>query len=257
MGNIEKIGIEKIDVPERMARMEIEKGPVEELSRSIRERGQLQAIEVTKKGDRYEVVFGHRRYLAVKELGWGEINAIVVEKSEKDVLLDRAVENLQRVDLTPVEEAIQYGDLKERLGMSHEEIGKMTGKSAGSVKRSIEILRMTKSMQAALHAKLINKGVAEELVGCKDEAHREYLLEMAVEHGITVAIARKWVEDWKKSLRAIEGDVERGGGLEFINNEEPTYVTCFFCKKGIEVREIEYLKACKDCRREIAVMLSK
>jgi len=245
------IDVDKLDRPAVCARIEIDESAVAELADSITSRGQLTPIRVQKNGDRYEIVFGDRRHLAFKKLGLTQIKAIVVNSTAKDVLIDRAVENLLRVDLTPLEEARQYYALSNEGALTFGEIGKMTGMSAGSVKRSLKILEMPEYMQRALHQKSISKAVAEELQACPDEDQRKYLVEMAIEHGITKMIARQWVNDYKKSLRVPGVAGEGGTSLEYVPHSEPTYITCYLCKGAVDVMKAKNITVCPGCQKEL------
>lgn len=210
-----EIDLSKIDRPSVVARMEIDQEEISKLAQSMREQGLLQPIQVFKKGGRFEIVFGDRRVLAAKSLGWEKIPARVVSANKKTVAIDRAIENLQRSDLTPVEEGVQYINMRDALGMSVAEIAKKLGKSAGIVQRRIDVLRMPDTFQRALHEGKITLGVAEELWPCPDVGRREYFLDVACEHGCTVAVARGWVADVRKEIRARESDVGPGGGRWF------------------------------------------
>jgi len=248
---IEMLEIDKIDRPVEGARLEINEEAIKELAESIKERGQLTPIRVQRRGDRFEVIFGDRRFLACVSLGKKTIKGIVVDMGEKDVLIDRATENIQRVDLSPVEEAEQYWILSEEGKVGFDKIGKMVGKSVGSIKRSMNILGMPEYLKVALHKGLISKAVAEELEGCPDESHKEYLCEMAVEHGITKAVARQWVNDYKKSLRGGQVAGDGGGGLEFSAPMEKTFVQCVLCEQPLEIQKAVHITVCPGCRNQL------
>lgn len=243
--------ITEIDPPKEEDRLEISVVKIEELSASIREIGLLSPVLLSRSGERYEIVFGHRRYLACRRLGWEKITAQVVDYTKKQISVARATENIQREDLTPVEEGISYARLIKDLGMKIAEVSAKTGKSAGVIKRRIEILRMPEGFQRALHAGKISVGVAEELWSCADEAHREYLLEMAVEHGITMAVARQWVQDFRKAARQRDlGNEERGQGSE-VAFEEKIYRSCDICQGPVELAAVKELRLCGGCYEQI------
>ncbi|MEK7556488.1 MAG: hypothetical protein AAB538_00755, partial [Patescibacteria group bacterium] len=163
----------------------------------------------------------------------------------------RASENLQREDLTPIEEARIYRRLVSELGMTLEKAGQMTGKSPGVVKRRIDLLRMPDKFQNALHEKKIGIAVAESLWGCPDDNYRDYLLEMAVEHGITDAVARMWVDDYKKSLRTKAHGTAGGIGGMSVFEDNPIYVTCDACRGPSELPKIKNLRICSACYQAV------
>ena len=241
------VQVKLIDRPDHVARIEIDQFEIDELARSISSQGLLQPIVINKVGSRFEVVAGDRRLMAVKKLSHTKIMARVVEMDKKEVALARATENLQRKNLTPLEEAMEYRRMHKDLKVSLERIGEIIGKSPGVVKRRMDVLRMPESFQTALHTKKIGLGVAEELWSCSDAAHREYLVEMAVEHGITTNIARMWVLDFNKAQRTKLGGSGEGGGLSSVMENDPIYRSCDLCKDPVDLSKVEELRMCKTC----------
>jgi len=241
------IAMDKIDRPADGARVMIGEEEIVELAESIRERGLLQPILVTPRDGRFEIVAGDRRYLAHEYLGYKKIEAKVVEADEKDVVIDRAIENLQRVDLSPFEEGMIYGTLRDKMGFTVEEIGKKMRKSPGRIERRLSVLRMPESFQKAVHFGKISMGVAEELWSTPDAGKREYFLEIAVEHGVTTAVARGWVNDFKKSLRASESDNEEGTPVAEPFENVPIYRACDICKNPMEYKDAIELRVCPAC----------
>jgi len=252
-----KIRLDQIDRPEEIVRMEIDQGELDELAASIQERGLMQPIEVTPRGDRFMIVFGDRRYLAHKQLGLLEIMCRVEDMEDDQVALDRAIENIQRVNLTPFEEAHLYQGLVEKAGLSLDDISRRVRKSPGVVQRRMDIIRMPESFQKALHAGLINVTVAEELWSCPDNAKREYFLDLAVEHGITRDIARSWVGEFKKSRRSGEAAGEEGRGMGSPYEDTPIFRGCDICKSPVEYKDVKELRVCPHCHDSIIAVLKK
>lgn len=251
----QEILITLVDPPNVVDRLEIPHKRIEELSESIREIGLLSPVLLARAGERYEIVFGHRRYLACSRLGMDKITARVVDYTKKEISVARATENLQREDLTPIEEGFTYSRLINELKMSLSEVAKKTGKSAGIIKRRIDLLRMPDSLKRALHAKKISVGVAEELWSCGDGDHREYLVEMAVEHGITVAVARQWVQDFRKSQRQAPAHVEEGGQGSMVAFSEKIYRACDTCQGPVVLDALKELRVCGDCYMTITTAM--
>ena len=236
-----------IDRPKESVRMSIPHEEIKELAGSIKEQGLLQAIVLNENEERFEVVAGDRRFLAYKFLGLKKIEAKVVSMSPKAVALARGVENIQRRDLTPFEEGSIYSNLVEEHNMTLDGISRMMGKSAGVVKRRIDVLKMPESLQKAVHEKKVSLTVAEELLGCTDPGHQQYLIEMAIEHGITKEVARLWVTDWKKSLRTQKGASDIGGADRSVMVPEIFYRSCDVCKGPVDLNKVKELRACPDC----------
>jgi len=227
--------------------MEIPHEGIRGLADSIKAIGQLQPILVRPVGPRFEVVFGHRRFLAFTLLGRKNIQAVVRELTDQQAALMRATENDERVDMSPIEQAAVYQDLIETHGLNVEQIGKKMGKSPGVVKRRLDLLKMAPQLQKAIHEKKISYGVGEEFSRFNDPAVIDYYLGYAVDHGCTVAVARQWVSDHQKSLRTQTDDVAPGGGGRTPLESTPSYVSCDLCSGPIDVMQIVHLKACPTC----------
>jgi len=251
------IPMDKIDRPAEGTRLEIPPEEIAELAESIEERGQLQPILVTPRNERFEIVAGERRYLAHEKLGRGKIEAKVVEADAEAVAIDRATENLQRRDLSPFEEGMIYANLRDKMGLTIAQISKKIRKSAGRVERRLDVLRMPEEFQKAVHFGKVSLGVAEELWSCPDQAKRMYFLEMAIEHGITVAVARMWVDEFKKSLRQSNPDIEGGGGPGVAFDTSPIYRACDLCTGPVEYKDLVELRVCPGCGEAIQEALKK
>lgn len=250
-----EIDVDLIDRPETIVRLEIDQSELDDLVSSIKERGLRQPIEVTDRDGRFKIVFGDRRYLAHKILKKKTILCRVVEVSDKEMVIDRAIENAQRVNLSPFEEAYVYHDLQERGKMEIAEISKRMGKSSGVIRRYLDVLRMPESFQKALHARKINMTVAEELWRCPSAEKREYFVLLAVEHGITAAIARNWVDEFQKGERARKSGNGPGGG-DLAPFESPIiYRACDVCRDPVEYKDLKELRVCPDCHKGILEVL--
>jgi ParB family chromosome partitioning protein len=251
------IQVSLIDRPENISRMAIDQDRIKELADSIKERGLLQPIIVHPKGTRYGIIAGDRRFLAHELLGLKKIMCCVRDISGKDVKIDRAVENLQRENLTPFEEAHTYLGLRDDEEMSVEEISRVVRKSPGVVERRLAILKMPDSYQKALHEGKVNMSVAEELWSTPDVAKREYFMTMAIEHGITKEVARNWVTEYRKEKRTAvkSGEVGGGGALPF--DDAPIYRACDVCRGPCDYSKIHELRVCDDCHASIISVLPK
>lgn len=252
-----EIELSLIDHPEEVARLSVDLDRIRELADSIKERGLLQPIIVHPKGDRYGIIAGDRRYMAHELLGLKKIMCRIRNVSGKEIVIDRAIENLQREDLTPFEEGHIYMGLIEREGMSVEGISKMVAKSAGVVERRMSILRMPDSFQKAVHEGSVSLSVAEELWSCPDEAKREYFLTLAVEHGITKSVARTWVSDYRKSVRSAEKAGKAGGSGVLAYEDVPIYRACDVCRGPCDYSKITELRICAGCNEAIKSALEK
>lgn len=247
----QEIPLNQIDPPAVDDRLEISEEAVSELANSIHVQGLLQPIVVAKRGDRYEIVAGHRRYLAHKRLHKKTILSRVTEYNASATALARASENLQREELSPIEEALIYQRLADDFNMNYAEIAKTTGRSPAIVKRRFDLLKMDDKFRRALHAGKISVGAADSLWVCPDESYRDYLLEMAIDHGITVAIARQWVQDYEKASRQPSNDIAGGGGVPSVLEPTVVYMPCDLCRGPVELPKITELRCCPECAATI------
>ncbi len=246
-----EIDINLIDPPDGILRMDIDQEYITELANSIKEIGLIQPVLLATKGERYEVVAGHCRYLAHIKAGIPRIKATVREMTRDEIAIARATENLNRKDLTPVEEALTYNDLIEKNGLTLEQIGKKMGKTPGLIKRRIDILRMAPQLQEALHKKRISIGVAEELWSISDDTQLDYYLSFALDGGCTVTVARQWCKDWKDQVRRQSSDVESSGLLVSPYEPRPTYMSCDLCTGPVELGKDIVVRMCGDCHKQL------
>ena len=244
---IEDVSMMELDPPQDVDRMEINSEEVQVLADSIKELGLLQGIMVRPVGDRYEVVLGHRRYLAHLKLGRTTIRAEIKKLDDIEAALIRATENLARVDLTPLEEARIYRNLYEKHGMPFDAIGKRMGRKPATIKHRMDILRMPDILQNAIHHKKISMSVAEELWVISDLPALEYYLNFALDNGCTKTVARSWAKEWKDSKRRDEA--AKGLDADCLSPYEPKpiYISCDLCDGPVELGKDKQLRLCENC----------
>jgi len=244
---VQEIKLDLIDEPGGIVRMDIQPEDIEDLAKNIQEVGLLQPIIIRPTGERFEIVAGHCRFLAFRLLKRERISAVVRVIDDVGTALARASENLRRIDLSAIEEAAIYSELHDDLGLSYDEIGKKMGKSAGVVRRRLDLLRMPPDVQKAIHRRQISISVAEELWSIGDEEGISYYLEFAVEHGVTKDVARSWAHDWKRAKRGADSAGDGGGSLASPMELAPTYIPCDFCHEPVELGKDTVLRGCPDC----------
>ena len=247
MDQFKILPLDKVDEPVIPDRLFIDPEYIKELSESIAESGLMNAILVRPVNDRYEVVFGHRRLLAHRLLDLKEIKATVRDLSDADAAILRATENIQQEKLTSIEEAYAYKRLKEKCGLSWEQISKRMGKSIGVIRRRVDLLKMPPSLQEALQARKISAAVAEELWPISDKTSLSYYLSFAIDNGCTKEIARSWANEWKSNQRR-ESDAGAQGGEEVSPYQpKPYYLTCDVCNSAVELGQEVTQRICKAC----------
>ena len=164
---------------------------LDELADSIRQHGVLQPILVRKKGRKYEIVAGERRYQAAKRAGLNEIPVVIREISDKDVLKLALIENLQREDLDPIEEAQGYRTLIDETKMTQAELGQVLSKSRPAIANALRLLDLPQEVQDMMADRLLTAGHARAILAVPSEEGRIRLAKRVVDEGLTVRQTEK------------------------------------------------------------------
>lgn len=162
-----------------------------ELVESIREQGIIQPLIVRKVGEKYELIAGERRWRAATELKLTEAPVIVRKATDREVLELALIENLQREDLNPIEEAAAYERLHRDFAMTQEDISKRVGKSRASVANAMRLLDLPADIQSLLKQGRLSVGHAKVLLSLKSHEEQQLLADMIIRQGASVRIAEK------------------------------------------------------------------
>ena len=203
-----KISISEIVRGKFQPRKIFSKEGLEELSNSIRERGVVQPIIVRKSKEfvgKYEIIAGERRWLASQNAGLNEIPAVVIEADDIKALEFAIVENVQRSDLNPIEEAAGYKRLMDDFGYDQEKVGKFIGKSRAHIANCLRLLSLPKEVINLIEIGKITQGHAKVLVGLENAS---LLAKKIVEKKLSVRQAENLVNLFKKpkKIRLISKD---------------------------------------------------
>jgi len=161
------------------------------LVESIRERGIIQPLIVRQVGENYELIAGERRWRAARELQLSEAPAIIRTASDREVLELALIENLQREDLNPIEEAGAYERLHHDFGLTQDEISKRVGKSRASIANAMRLLDLDPGAQTLLKQGRISVGHAKVLLSLKSHEEQRLLMDVIVRQGASVRVAEK------------------------------------------------------------------
>ncbi len=159
---------------------------LDELAASLRERGIIQPIVVRSLrgvADGYEIIAGERRWRAAQRAGLHEVPVVVIEATDAEALQLAIIENVQRADLNPLEEADGYRALMEEFHNSQEEIAKIVGKSRSYIANTLRLLKLPDTVKAHIHSGKLTAGHARMLIG---EPNAEQLAEEIVTRGLNV-----------------------------------------------------------------------
>ncbi|WP_035395437.1 nucleoid occlusion protein [Exiguobacterium sp. OS-77] len=167
---------------------------IEELAVTIEEHGLLQPIVVRKQGTGYEIIAGERRYRAVRSLGWETIPGIVKEMTDETTASLALIENLQREDLTPIEEAEAYERLLALQDITQEVLARKLGRSQSTIANKLRLLRLPTDVREALKQRTITERHARALLPLKDEALQVTVLAEILEREWNVKETERRVE---------------------------------------------------------------
>lgn len=184
---VSNIPIDKISPNRYQPRTIFDDAKIEELARTIHTHGVIQPIVVRKyEEDKYEIIAGERRYRAMKSLNWLEVPAIIRDMNDKETASVALIENLQREELTSIEEAQAYQRLLELHELTQEALAQRLGKGQSTIANKLRLLKLPHSIQEAILKRDISERHARALVPIKDEELQLQLLEEIIEKGYNV-----------------------------------------------------------------------
>lgn len=185
-----ELDLDQIQPNPLQPRLQFEPGKLEELAASIEENGVLQPIVVRGSGGGYEIVVGERRWRAAQQVGLERIPAIVQHVSDEKMLELALVENIQRDELSPIEEGQAYQLLADQFALTHEEIARRVGRSRTAVTNSLRLLRLPSFIQEKVMNKEMSMGHARALIPLSRKDQLQ-LAEQIVARGLSVREAER------------------------------------------------------------------
>ncbi|WP_047980120.1 nucleoid occlusion protein [Ornithinibacillus contaminans] len=169
---------------------------IAELAKTINTHGIIQPIVVRKaEGDTYEIIAGERRWRAVQSLGWESVSAIVRDMNDTQTASVALIENLQREELTVIEEAAAYARLLELQGLTQEALAQRLGKNQSTIANKLRLLKLPEVVQQALLNKQITERHARALIKLKEEEKQIKLLQEIIEHDLNVKQTEERIEN--------------------------------------------------------------
>lgn len=255
---IKYIDINNIKPNANQPRKTFDEGKLEELADSIREHGLIQPLVVRKSTNGYEIVAGERRWRAARKIGIKEIPAIVRELSDEENMLLAIIENMQREDLDPIEEAEGISQMIETYGLSQEQVSKSLGKSRPYITNQLRLLKLPEEIRKMVSNGRLSSGHVRALITIDDEEKQIKLAVQAVEQGLSVrqvealAKANKNVKKSKSAKKKKSADVKRveedlkvalGTKVNLNQNGKKGKIEIEFYSKDELERLIELLKS--------------
>ena len=175
-----------------------------ELSESIKQYGVLQPLLVSDKKDYFEIIAGERRWRAAKMAGLKEVPVVVKEFTDQEIVEISLIENIQREDLNPIEEAMAYKRLMEEFHLKQDEIADRVAKSRTAVTNSMRLLKLSSKVQKMVIADMISAGHARALLGISDEALQETTAMKVFDEKLSVRETEKLVKNLVSPAKKIK-----------------------------------------------------
>ncbi len=199
--------ISEIEPNRKQPRQDFDEAAIAELADSIRQHGLIQPIVVRPMGAGYQIVAGERRWRACRMLGMNDVPVIVRDFTDEETAQIALIENIQRQDLNPVEEAAAYRSLMDEYGMTQEELSRAVGKSRSAIANSVRLLNLPVEIVEMLRKGKLSPGQAKAIASAASE---EDMLELA-----------KLAEGGKVTVRDIEKLAAEKSGKENGENKNP------------------------------------
>ena len=196
-GNLRELPLSQVKPNPFQPRTHFEPEALQELSESIKASGLLQPVVVRPKDGGYELIAGERRLRAVQELGWRQIPAVVKEVDDRTLLTLALIENLQRHDLSPMDEAQGYHRLQDEFGLAAAEIARLTGRNRSTIANLLRLLKLPEDVRAMVHDGRLSEGHGRALLALDSTSAMSRVARQAVTDG------------W--SVREVETRVKRPG----------------------------------------------
>lgn len=205
---VQELDIDLLVPNPRQPRLQIDEAKLEELAQSIRANGVIQPVVVRKSGDQYEIVAGERRWRASQRAGLLRVPVALRDVPDEKLLEVALIENIQRENLTPIEEAQAYRRLTDELQLSQEAIASQVGKDRATVANYMRLLRLPAEVRTALNEGALTMGHARALLALSDEAAQRRVGRDVIARGLSVRDTEALV---RQESEATPGDKAKPG----------------------------------------------
>ena len=242
-----RIKLDDILEPSLEVRHVISAEGLNELASSIKEIGLLNPIMVKKSGEKFEIVAGHRRFLATRIAGLDSIRCFVVTGSEEVCEISKLHENLFREEINPVDEGLFFRSLLARFSWGVGDLSSRCGRSHSYVYDRLTLLEMDPMIVEAVKDDVMSIGVAKELSKVDDDAYRRTLVEAAIKSGITIRVAQNWRIEYMKLKGYIKPAEPVVDGSVVQEPREIVKLPCWSCKSMHEPERMCTLLLCFEC----------
>ena len=195
------VKITKIEPNREQPRKNFDEEALNELAESIKHYGLISPILVQDKKDRYEIIAGERRWRAAKIAGLKEVPVIIREYTEREIAEIALIENVQREDLNPIEEAMGYKRLIEEFDLKQEEVAECVSKSRSAITNSLRLLKLSEEVQKYLVEGELSMGHARALLAVEDGEKQTFLAKKIINEKLSVRDVEKLVKNLDKPVK--------------------------------------------------------
>jgi len=238
--NLVQIRTDKIKPNPYQPRSKFDEDKMEELILSIKEKGIIQPVVVRPVGDGFELVAGERRLLAAQKLGMEKLPAVVMEKLSKGEMLELSlIENLQREDLNPIDEAKGYKRLLNECGLSQKKLSERIGKDRSSVANTLRLLNLPKMVQNLIANGELSEGHARAILSLSDEKEQIALSRHIIKDGLSVRKTEELVYGRKQKAKRRKLQRSPSKFLEVENSLKQFFGTKVYVVQGKKRGKIE------------------
>ena len=196
---------------------------IAELAESIKNHGIIQPLILKKDGTKYTIIAGERRWRASKILGIKEVPAIVMDLSEKEILEVSLIENIQRQDLNPIEEALAYRKLIEDFKLTQQELSKRIGKSRVAISNTMRLINLDERVQQYLIESVISEGHGRALLSIENKDLQYEIAQKIIDENLSVREVEKLIKDLFKKKNEIKKEIEQNPYINDIQNRLQDY----------------------------------
>ncbi|MGY0373831.1 ParB/RepB/Spo0J family partition protein [Clostridium sp. JNZ J1-5] len=202
--SILKVSINLIKANSEQPRKNFAEEKIMQLAESIKEHGIIQPLVLKKEGNVYSIIAGERRWRAAKSIGLKEVPAVILDLDDKSVLEVSLIENIQREDLNPIEEAIAYKKLIDEFFLTQEELSKRIGKSRTAIANCMRLLNLDKRVQEYLVDGVITEGHGRALLGIEDRETQYQIAQSIIDDQLSVRQVEMLIKNMNKPKKAAE-----------------------------------------------------
>ncbi|MCR4933407.1 MAG: ParB/RepB/Spo0J family partition protein [Lachnospiraceae bacterium] len=195
------VKITQIEPNRDQPRKEFDKEALEELSDSIKQHGLIQPILVQDRKDHYEIIAGERRWRAARLAGLKEVPVIIRNYSEQEIVEISLIENLQRKDLNPIEEALAYKKLMTDFDLKQEDVAVKVSKSRSTITNSMRLLKLSKKVQELVIKGKLSEGHARTLLSIEDSSVQDEVADKIIAENLSVRDVEKLVKNYGKPAK--------------------------------------------------------